>query len=61
VVWLQWDEEGQIREADFLTGFLENDDPIGRPADAIQGPDGGIYVSDDYAGVIWKVQYTGEP
>ncbi len=61
VVWLQWDEEGQIREADFLTGFLENDDPIGRPADAIQGPDGSIYVSDDYAGVIWKVQYTGQP
>ena len=61
VVWLRWDAEGRIHEADFLTGFLENDDPIGRPADAIQGPDGSIYVSDDYAGVIWKIQYTGEP
>lgn len=59
VVSLHWDDDGSIREEDFLTGFLRNDELIGRPADVIQGPDGAIYVSDDYAGVIWKVEYTG--
>ena len=28
---------------------------IGRPVDAAVGPDGAVYISDDYAGVIWRV------
>ena len=59
VVSLHWDDDGNILERDFLTGFLEDEDVSGRPADVIQGPDGAIYVSDDYAGVIWKIRYTG--
>lgn len=59
VVSLHWEADGSIREEDFLTGFLHDENLIGRPADVIQGPDGAIYVSDDYAGVIWKVRYTG--
>ena len=60
VVSLHWDADGNIREEDFLTGFLQDDELIGRPADVVQGPDGAIYISDDYAGVIWKVEYTGD-
>ncbi|MDE0886721.1 MAG: PQQ-dependent sugar dehydrogenase [Myxococcota bacterium] len=60
VVSLHWDADGSIREEDFLTGFLRDEELIGRPADVVQGPDGAIYVSDDYAGVIWKVEYTGD-
>ncbi len=55
VVSLHWGEDGAIRQADFLTGFQEGDDVIGRPVDVAEGPDGAIYVSDDYAGAIYRV------
>jgi glucose/arabinose dehydrogenase len=55
VVSLHWDEAGAITERDFMVGFLHDDDVVGRPVDVAEGPDGAIYVSDDYAGVIWRV------
>jgi glucose/arabinose dehydrogenase len=33
---------------------------IGRPADVTEGPDGAFYVSDDYAGVVWRIAYAGD-
>lgn len=60
VVSLHWDENGEIEERDLLVGFLLDEDVIGRPADVAEGPDGAFYVSDDYAGVIWRVAWTGE-
>jgi glucose/arabinose dehydrogenase len=41
-----------------LTGFELDDDVIGRPVDVAEGADGAIYVSDDFAGVIWRVHAT---
>ncbi|MDY7088934.1 MAG: gluconolaconase [Actinomycetota bacterium] len=39
-----------------LTGFQRTDGSRwGRPVMAVRGPDGGIYVSDDLAGVIYRV------
>jgi len=58
VVSLHWDAAGRIEERDFLWGFLENDDAIGRPVDVTEGPDGAFYVSDDYAGAIYRVAAT---
>jgi glucose/arabinose dehydrogenase/cytochrome c553 len=55
VVSLHWDAEGRITERDFLTGFEVDEDVIGRPVDVAEGPDGAIYVSDDYANVIYRV------
>jgi glucose/arabinose dehydrogenase len=57
---LQWSDDGAITESDFLTGFLGPDGVIGRPAFVTEGPDGAIYVSDDYAGVIYRVSTTNE-
>ena len=59
VVSLHWDEQGRISERDFLTGFLVGDDVIGRPVDVAEGPDGAFYVSDDYAGAIYRVSRKG--
>jgi glucose/arabinose dehydrogenase/cytochrome c553 len=59
VVSLVWDDRGGITERDFLTGFLVGDDVIGRPVDVAEGPDGAIYVSDDYAGAIYRVARKG--
>ncbi len=55
VVSLHWNADGSIRESDFLTGFQVGDDVIGRPVDVAEGPDGAIYVSDDYAGAIYRI------
>jgi mono/diheme cytochrome c family protein len=56
VVSLHWDAEGRISERDFMTGFEVDEDVIGRPADVLEGPDGSVYVSDDYAGVIYRIR-----
>lgn len=55
VVSLHWTDSGAIEERDFLTGFLLDDEVIGRPVDVVEGPDGAFYVSDDYAGVIYRI------
>jgi mono/diheme cytochrome c family protein len=57
VVSLHWDADGRISVAPFLIGFERNGDVIGRPVDTSVGPDGAIYVSDDYAGVIYRISY----
>lgn len=55
VVSLLFDDDGSIMQQDFLTGFVEGDDVIGRPVDIEEGPDGAIYITDDYSGVIYRV------
>jgi len=41
---------------DFITGWLQEDGTaIGRPVDIKIGPDKAMYISDDKAGVIYKV------
>lgn len=56
VVSLHWTADG-IEERDFLTGFNRDGEISGRPVDVTQGPDGAIYVSDDYAGAIYRISY----
>jgi glucose/arabinose dehydrogenase len=43
---------------DFATGWLVGDRVWGRPVDASVGPDGALYVSDDYAGLIYRITYS---
>ena len=59
VVSLHWAADGTIAERDFLTGFLgsSDDDVAGRPVDAAEGPDGSVYVSDDFAGAVYRVSW----
>jgi len=44
----------------FATGWLEGRNRWGRPADLEVMPDGSMLVSDDQAGVIYKITYTGK-
>jgi len=55
VVSLHWRPDGRIEQRDFATGFLDGEAVIGRPVDVAEGPDGAIYVSDDYAGAIYRI------
>lgn len=43
---------------DFITGWLKDNGASGRPVDIIIQPGGIIYVSDDKAGVIYKIVKT---
>jgi glucose/arabinose dehydrogenase len=58
VVSLHWLEDGSISERDFVTGFLGPDGIIGRPSDVTEGPDGALYVADDYGGAIYRISYV---
>jgi len=42
----------------FAEGWLQKDGVLGRPVDIEVMPDGSILVSDDYAGVIYRISYT---
>ncbi len=46
---------------DFLTGWLSSDGAStwGRPVDGLVTEDGSLLISDDGAGKIWRVRYTG--
>ena len=57
VVSLHFDAIGRVEQRDFLTGFELNEDVIGRPVEMTFGSDGAIYISDDYAGVVYKVGF----
>jgi glucose/arabinose dehydrogenase len=57
VVSLHWALDGDITANDFMTGFELNGDIIGRPVDIAQAADGCIFVSDDFAGTIYRACY----
>ncbi|GAB2887593.1 PQQ-dependent sugar dehydrogenase [Microbulbifer echini] len=62
VVSLHWDEGGNITQRDFLWGFLSQDrkEVSGRPVAIAEDGQGIIYISDDYAGAIYRLS-PGDP
>jgi glucose/arabinose dehydrogenase len=58
VLWLAWNaSKGTLEPAITLVSGFENADGSywGRPVDAVPGPDGALYVSDDKAGAIYRL------
>jgi glucose/arabinose dehydrogenase len=55
-------EDGEPAPAqDFAVGWLRGDgSQWGRPVDVLTGPDGGLFVSDDGGGVIYRIFYAAE-
>lgn len=60
VVSLHFDEKEEIMERKFATGFELDEDVIGRPVDVAEGPDGAIYISDDFTGSVYRVIYSSD-
>lgn len=58
VVRMEWDASGGVTEHDFITGFERDEKVIGRPVDVVVGPDGALYISDDFGGAIYRVSYA---
>lgn len=63
VVFFPWDPATLLPgdQIDFVTGWLVGGSSWGRPVDAAVAPDGGIYISDDQSGTIYKLTYTASP
>ncbi len=57
VVRLIVDKDGKVSKTeDFITGWLKSrKEVLGRPVDLKFGPDSALYISDDAAGIIYKV------
>ena len=58
VLWMAWNAAGHTLEpAVTLVGGFQNSDGSrwGRPVDAVPGPDGALYVTDDTAGAVYRL------
>jgi len=51
------DNREVVRYAPFITGWLQGEESWGRPVDLLELPDGSILISDDQAGVIYRVTF----
>ena len=60
VVRVRFDHDKPVEVSDFITGWLSPSGAWGRPVDVVTGPDGAVYVSDDRAGMIYRIIYQGE-
>lgn len=50
-----------VSEEVFIDGWLTKDDKVlGRPVDILELPDGGLLISDDQLGLVYKVEYKGK-
>ena len=54
------DGKGGARLETFMTGFVENNNYLGRPVDFLVMKDGSLLVSDDHAGAIYRISYSGK-
>jgi glucose/arabinose dehydrogenase len=58
---LALDAAGNVtRQEPFVWGWLQGERVWGRPADVLVAPDGSLLVSDDYAGAVYRIRYTGK-
>jgi glucose/arabinose dehydrogenase len=48
-----------VSYAPFATGWRRGETAWGRPADVLIAPDGALLVSDDHAGAIYRISYSG--
>jgi glucose/arabinose dehydrogenase len=52
-------EDGTVNSIEpFITGFIENNNYVGRPADVEFVKDGSMLISDDFNGAVYRVTYS---
>lgn len=57
IVRFKLDDKGNyLSVEDFIAGWLTRDGALGRPVDLLFDPQGNLFVSDDKAGVIYRVE-----
>jgi glucose/arabinose dehydrogenase len=52
------DANGRVRDVEpFITGWVKDNQYLGRPVDIHQQPDGSLLISDDHNGAVYRVSY----
>ncbi|HVQ20621.1 MAG TPA: PQQ-dependent sugar dehydrogenase [Terrimicrobiaceae bacterium] len=52
-------DDGAVKSIEpFITGFIENNNYVGRPADVEFVKDGSMLISDDFNGAVYRVTYS---
>ena len=52
-------EDGAVKSIEpFITGFIENNNYVGRPTDVEFVKDGSMLISDDFNGAVYRVTYS---
>jgi len=59
IMLVRLDENTVIGYEPFAEGWLQGEKAWGRPADVLVMPDGSLLISDDSAGVIYRITYEG--
>ena len=60
IVVVSLSENGTVKSVDpFITGFIENNNYLARPAGLMVLKDGSMLISDDYNGAVYRVTYDG--
>lgn len=60
IVQFMLDENGNVEgREDLISGWLDDSRALGRPVDILIDPGGVMYITDDHAGVVYKV--TAQP
>jgi glucose/arabinose dehydrogenase len=49
-------DSGEV--TDFATGWLQGSNVLGRPVDLVVASDGSLLVSDDNAGLVYRIYYS---
>jgi glucose/arabinose dehydrogenase len=58
IVVVKLNEDGTFKSMEpFLTGFIQDNNYVGRPADVLVSKDGSLLVSDDYNGAVYRISY----
>jgi len=56
VLAIKLNDDGTFRSMEpFMTGFIQNNNYVGRPVDVLPMPDGSLLVSDDFNGAVYRV------
>ena len=62
IVVVKLNKDGTVKSVEpFMTGFIQDNNYIGRPVDVQSMKDGSLLVSDDYNGAIYRVSYGNQP
>jgi glucose/arabinose dehydrogenase len=58
IVVVKLNRDGSVKSIEpFITGFIVDNNYIGRPVDVQPMKDGSLLISDDYAGAVYRVTY----
>ena len=60
VTLVRLDRDRAVSYEPFAWGWLQNEQVSGRPVDLVVKEDGSLLVSDDFAGKVYRITYTGE-